>query len=536
MAADRLAHDSASFQSRAISPWQRRRQPPSASRPSASEPKRTRRRSSDPVADRLDHPPDLAVAAFAQDDLDLASPSRRHLGRRRRPVLELDPAPQPLEVAVAERRPQPRPVGLGDPVAGVGEPVGELAVVGQQQQPGRVGVEAADRVEPRFGVDQRRPPPAAPPARFAVETTPAGLFTAQTSCASTPTGLPSTRTSSSSPTSRAGSVTTFAADRDPPVGDDLLGLPPRGDAAVGEVLGEAHAVRADERAHGSARCSPALSRRSRSSRSSSGLGSKRAGSGSWSSPARPKSRSNSSEVLKIAAPNCERPGLLDQAALGQASAPPTPRRRRGCGRSPAARPAAGRRRSPASRPGPGSAAASAASPAGAAPPPRWPGRWRGRSRRRPRAGRSRACPRRGPRAAARSPRRPGPRSPRSPRARSAAATGCGERKSSASTVRVRSLTRPPPCGPGSGRTAPSCSQVDLALAVELEQGEDVTAWVSRSSPPNSSSKSKLVRRPRTSRRARRRRSSETVGRMWLMSTSGGSVSRSPRAAPSASGS
>ena len=42
----------------------------------------------------------------------------------------------------------------------MGEPVGELAVVGQQQQPGRVGVEAADRVEPGRRVDQldhRRP-------------------------------------------------------------------------------------------------------------------------------------------------------------------------------------------------------------------------------------------------------------------------------------------------------------------------------------------------------------------------------------------
>ena len=152
---------------------------------------------------------------------------------------------------------------------------------------------------------------------------------------------------------------------------------------MGEVLGEPHdgagrARRAsplllDGPPAAAARPLPALSSRSRSSRSSSGVGSKREGSGSWSRPERPKSRSNSSEVLKIAAPKLRAARLLDQAALGQASAPPTPRRRRGCGRPPAARPAAGRRRSPASRPGPGSAAASAASRAGAAPPPRWPG-------------------------------------------------------------------------------------------------------------------------------------------------------------------
>ena len=46
----------------------------------------------------------------------------------------------------------------------------------------------------------------------------------------------------------------------------------------------------------------------------------------------------------------------------------------------------------------------------------------------------------------------------------------------------------------------------------------------------------LERRLQALRSARSRRCSETVGRMWLRSTSGGSVSRSPRAAPSWSGS
>ena len=50
-------------------------------------------------------------------------------------------------------------------------------------------------------------------------------------------------------------------------------------------------------AQGAARCSPALSRRSRSSAASSGVGSKAATSGRSSSPLRPKSRSNSSVVL-----------------------------------------------------------------------------------------------------------------------------------------------------------------------------------------------------------------------------------------------
>ena len=39
-------------------------------------------------------------------------------------------------------------VGLGDAVRGVGEPLGEVAVVGEQQQALGVGVEAADVEEP----------------------------------------------------------------------------------------------------------------------------------------------------------------------------------------------------------------------------------------------------------------------------------------------------------------------------------------------------------------------------------------------------
>ena len=92
-----------------------------------------------------------------------------------------------------------------------------------------------------------------------------------------------------------------------------------------------------------------------------GVGSKRDGSGSRSRPERPKRRSNSSVVLKIAAPKLRAARLLDQAALGQR----LHRRLGGDAADPghlrAARPAAGRRRSPASRPGPGSAAASAVS-------------------------------------------------------------------------------------------------------------------------------------------------------------------------------
>ena len=159
------------------------------------------------------------------------------------PVLELDPGCQAPQLDLGGRRRQLDPVGLRHLIAGVGEPVGQLAVVGQQQQPGRVGVESADRVEARRRATSSTTA-GRPPGSRAVETTPAGLFTAQTSRASAPTGPPSTRTSSPSPTSRAGSVTTSPPTVTRPLSDHLLRHAPRGDPSVGEVLGEPHGLRA----------------------------------------------------------------------------------------------------------------------------------------------------------------------------------------------------------------------------------------------------------------------------------------------------
>ena len=64
------------------------------------------------VADRLGHAPHLAVAALAQDDLDLALAEPAHLGRRGRPVLELDPAAAAAGRPRAGGRRSCDPVGL----------------------------------------------------------------------------------------------------------------------------------------------------------------------------------------------------------------------------------------------------------------------------------------------------------------------------------------------------------------------------------------------------------------------------------------
>ena len=66
---------------------------------------------------------------------------------------------------VRGRTGQPDTIGLRHAVAGMGQTVGELPVVGQQDQPGRVGVESADRIEPALASRRARSQPGAGPAR-----------------------------------------------------------------------------------------------------------------------------------------------------------------------------------------------------------------------------------------------------------------------------------------------------------------------------------------------------------------------------------
>ena len=81
-----------------------------------------------------------------------------------------------------------------------------------------------------------------------------------------------------------------------------------------------------------------------------------------------------------------------------------------------------------------------------------------------------------------------------------------------------------------------CVQVASPRLCISSSANRVTAWVSRSSSANASSKSKRPRRPSRSRSRASRRSSETVGRMWLVSGAGGVRSRSPIASGRRAGS
>ena len=87
------------------------------------------------------------------------TPGREHadLGRRGRAVVELDALAQRAQRTGCGRA--ARHLGhvlLGHPVRGVGEQLGERAVVGQDEQALGVAVEPPDREDPGLGRHQRR--------------------------------------------------------------------------------------------------------------------------------------------------------------------------------------------------------------------------------------------------------------------------------------------------------------------------------------------------------------------------------------------
>ena len=106
------------------------------------------------MADRLTHAPDLTVAPLVDGD---AQPVRGHQGDasgRGPAVLQVDPVPQAAQGARFRRAIDDDQVLLFHSEAGMGEPVGEIPVIGEQQEPLAVGVEAADRIDAWFVRDQ----------------------------------------------------------------------------------------------------------------------------------------------------------------------------------------------------------------------------------------------------------------------------------------------------------------------------------------------------------------------------------------------
>jgi len=112
------------------------------------------------MADRLDHPSHLAVAALVEDELEARAGEPPHPGRGRSAVLELDALGELAQDPVRRLLPRLDLVDLLDPVARMRQPVRERTVVREQEHPAGVDVEPPDRHDARGVVDEvddRRP-------------------------------------------------------------------------------------------------------------------------------------------------------------------------------------------------------------------------------------------------------------------------------------------------------------------------------------------------------------------------------------------
>ena len=131
----------------------------------------------DPGADQLDdavfeggrHPPDLPLAPLLQHDVQPGGVGGGLAGRRddrdlsrggppalgvRSFVDQNDPAPPRLQGFLAGPADDEHPVLFFVLIAGVGEPIGEVPIVGKENQPLAVSIEPADRKQPRLQRNQ----------------------------------------------------------------------------------------------------------------------------------------------------------------------------------------------------------------------------------------------------------------------------------------------------------------------------------------------------------------------------------------------
>src|SRR4051812_20533415 len=193
------------------------------------------------MADGLAHPLDLALAPLADRQLEHGRAHLAHLRRRGLAVLEDHALAQALQGTVLhEPALHLGHVGARHLVARVHELVGELSVVGQQDEPGGVGVQPADRVQANACVDELRDDAA--PVRVLRSRYHAGRLVDEIDDL---LGLQCDRCAVDLDVVGLVHVARrvqddLAADGDPSLAHDVLRSAPRGDAGVGEELGQAH--------------------------------------------------------------------------------------------------------------------------------------------------------------------------------------------------------------------------------------------------------------------------------------------------------
>lgn len=107
----------------------------------------------------LDHAPHLTVAPFGncQFEKGVGTQVAQALDARRtrRAIIQFNALAQLLQLLVAEQRRAFDTIGLGYVVRGVGESFGQQGVVGKQQQPAGIFIEAADRTHKSWDILQQ---------------------------------------------------------------------------------------------------------------------------------------------------------------------------------------------------------------------------------------------------------------------------------------------------------------------------------------------------------------------------------------------
>jgi len=201
------------------------------------------------MADAGQHAADLSIATFTKihDQMRAVAISLQELEARprglvnaaARTVAEKEPLLQAADLGFVQRTAHRELVDFLKVVARVGQTVGEVAVVGQQQQPRRVHVQPAHGKEPdaRRVVHQVHGPP--PPVVVGVRADDApGLEQQHVDLADLgldPAPLDGDAIAGGVYPGRRGRDRR-AVDRDGPLGDEPLARPARGDACVGERL------------------------------------------------------------------------------------------------------------------------------------------------------------------------------------------------------------------------------------------------------------------------------------------------------------
>ncbi len=230
----------ASLRSRSTSAAVSRRWRPAARSPRRSDPKATRRRSTTrwPTASHIRRTWRLRPSWIVSSSS--CGPSRRTWAGAVRPSSSSMPS-RSARRARSLGRPSTRgPIGPRDLEARVGERVGEVAVVGEQDQAGAVGVQAPDGVQALAGgheVDDGGPPVGVGrrgdhPGRLVQRVDDARARPAHE------LAVDRDRLVAGDVARRVGDH--GAVDGHPPVDDERLRRAPRRDAGVSQVLSEAH--------------------------------------------------------------------------------------------------------------------------------------------------------------------------------------------------------------------------------------------------------------------------------------------------------